>query len=169
MTLPFQLQIPKRNPLCALGDEALTAGMAYYSLLSDNGELRKDFCTTCWKKFLKSEDGKSAVRYWKSKVPLKKIKAFLTQDKDAHVFSHFRKMLETSDSQSEVERFVLSLYLARRRLVALRKEEKQEETIFQIYEVLATEELFSIKKVNLLKAEIEAIQLRIAEKLQHEP
>ncbi|HRD56357.1 MAG TPA: hypothetical protein PLC42_08185 [Parachlamydiaceae bacterium] len=166
--MPFQIQIPKRNALCSLNQEALTAGMSYYSCLSESGDLRRDFCTDCWKQFSKTEEGSQAVRYWKSKVPLKKTKALLPQDKDAHIFAHFKKMLKDPKEFDE-ERFVLSLYLARRRLIALRKEEIQDDQLFQLYEVLETEEFFSIKKMNLAAVEIEAVQQRLAKKLQDEP
>jgi hypothetical protein len=168
MMLPFQIQIPKRNQVCSLCGEALSPGMDYFSSLieNDNNEYeRLDYCQNCWnKEFLRN---KLPAKFWKSKVPLKKMLKIIPQDQDGRILSLLRSSLMTENEESWEEGFVLALYLARRRRLFLRNEIVQkDQTILQVYELIETEEMIGVKKINLREEQVEVIQLRIAKLLK---
>jgi hypothetical protein len=71
MSSLFQMDIPKRNGLCAGHAEKLKPGMEYYSLIAENENqqiIRHDFCTDCWAKALHSEMFLKKKGFWKSNV-----------------------------------------------------------------------------------------------------
>lgn len=172
MTTLFHIQIPKRSKVCFLGQEILSPGMDYYSLLIENNTHeyeRQDFCALCWSKFLDTPDpGKKTLgKHWKSKVPTKKDAPQVPQNRDEQILSLLRSSLTGDMPEDRDESFVLALYLARKRFMLLRKEIAQEDrSIIQLYEIPETEEMILIPKIELSSLQIETIQLKIAKKLQ---
>jgi hypothetical protein len=171
MTIPFNIPIPKRAKTCFLSQEDLLPGMDYFSLLIENdshGYDRQDFCSVCWNQTFKNlSDKMLTIRHWKSKVPaIIKVRE-IPQNRDVQIMSLLKTYLESNLEENVEESFVLSLYLSRKRVMSLRKEIRQEDnTIVQLYEILETEEMLLIKKVDLSTIQIGNIQLQIAKKLK---
>jgi len=165
----FQIDIPKRSQLCSIGNELLSEGMEYYSLLTTDAEgaySRRDLCPICWDKFQENFSGSENKTHWRSKVPSKKAIAVLPVNRDDRVLYLLKEVLNDPENQGS-EAFVLALYLARRRVLLLRHELCQEDgSVLLLYEVGATEEMLCVKKMQLSSLQTEKIQLEIASKLK---
>lgn len=164
----FQIEVPKRANICFQGQEALTPGMEYFSLLLEDPEaglVRHDFCPGCWSKALITDLVKL---HWKSKVPQKKAVVMLNaQDRDERVMEVFRELLQAGTEESSAEAFILALYLARRKIIYLRQEKLQPDgAVVLLYEVADTEEMLFVKRVTLSKVQVEQVQQEIAKKLK---
>lgn len=164
----FQIEIPRRAKNCGHGNEILTPGMEYYSVLvaeDDKKYIRFDFCLKCWEGFGKNKFTSNKTS-WKAKVPSKKeFQDLSIKSRDEKAFYLLKKALQNGSTEW-AETFVLALYLARRRILYLRKEIVQEDgSILCVYEDPTTEEMFAIQRKSLLGLNIEEIQTKIAEKL----
>lgn len=160
----FQIQIPKRSKVCKSCDEPLKAGMDYFSYLLEieKDYERQDFCTTCF-----PTQELSSSKYWKSKVPVKKVAVEIPKTKNEQIFAYLKSSLEKDSILDQKTSFVLSIFLARKRFMALRKEVRQEDqSIMQIYEIPETEEMILVKKMQISSLQIEEIQLQIASHLR---
>lgn len=157
----LQQDIPRRKQTCFVGQEFFQPGMDYYSLLNedDTGKwIRRDFCVDCWEKFA---ERKGEASYWKSKVQAEKKQTHTTADKNEKALELLIEALHSPNAHTLEEAFILALYLARNKKLALRS---QEENIM-IYEVLATEELLAIPKLDLSSLQIDKIQQTLSSKL----
>ncbi len=148
--------IPRRANVCSQGQEPLKPGMTYHTMLEESPEgeiVRKDFCIECW-----NSKSFSGTVNWKSAIP-KPLKPAITpaaRDESSMI------LLKNGECDSE-EAFVLALYLARRKKIALRKETKDK----LFYEVLATEDIMTIHKVPLSQLAIAEIQVRLLDKFKN--
>lgn len=166
----FQIEIPKRATCCIKGGEPLLQGSDYYSALvrgeSEEVYQRQDYCLACWEKT--SDQVSHLSSSWKSTVPLKKDGSELPKRRDERALYLLKEALANQDSsQSIAEAFILSLYLARRRLVFLRQEMKREGKLpVSIYEVAETEEMLCVPKIALSDLHVEKVQLELAKKFK---
>ena len=167
----FQIEIPRRSNSCSKGFETLQPGMDYYSVLHEDevlGLKRQDFCPTCWEASGREEALTTGKTHWKSKVSTKKDDKFLSLNRDERVLELLRETLQHNHEDALTEGFVLALYLARKRIIALRQELKQEDGSYvNLYEILATEEMICVKKAELPHLQIEKIQLKLASRLKN--
>lgn len=162
----FQLEIPKRNTHCAEQGERLSAGMEIYSLLieGETKELtRRDFCSACWTNRQIQEAKEASFGHWKSKIEQRKTSSESSRVGRALIL--LRELLQTTDPQ-EAEIFVLCLFLAHARQLALRQEFQKEGVNYHLYEVLRQEEFITVKAFTLSHLQIETIQQSLACKLQ---
>jgi hypothetical protein len=169
MKSPFQLEIPRRSPQCALGLEPLTVGMEYYSVLflEEKGYRRQDFCLACWEAKAREESLKSSKSYWKSKVYDKKEVTQPPLNKDERAFELFMESLKKEDEEARIETFILALYLARRKILYLRQDlTDQAGRRLQLYEVAKTEEMLTVLRVELSTIQMEKVQLELAKKFK---
>ncbi len=154
----FSLVIPRRSANCTRCAASLEPGTTVYSFVDGDDEAfqRFDLCPTCWK-------GESDSRsHWRAQVPQKKPSLrdlFLNRDERA--LSWFR----TLGADQVAKRFVLALYLARRKRIALRKEVTKKGTLFQIYESADSEETFTVVRPELSVLEVSTLQKEIADYL----
>jgi len=165
--LSFVIEVPKRNQTCMLGSESFTPGMAYCSLLIKNEETsefqRLDYCLKCWEKEGKIPDGD--VSYWKSKVPQEKMKESAIpgthEEKALELFK--QAVLENVDDDA----FILALWLVRKKKLILRHcfHDQSGQEIY-LYEDLATEETFSVRKIALSNEKVLELQARLAKSLR---
>ena len=164
----LQLEIPRRNTVCAKGQEKFSPGTDYYSTLTESNTgdwQRQDFCHVCWDAS-EHEAAKNAGGYWKSKVPLKQEVAPLSQNRNVRILELLKERLSSGSEDNRAEAFVLALFLARARVVYLRQELQQEDGSFvNLYEVAATEEMLAVKKINLSQLEVGKIQAQLATEL----
>ena len=164
----FQIEIPKRATSCIKGGELLAQGMEYYStLVRGDGEedfQRHDYCPACWEKANQTMQSSS----WKSVVPFKKDGSELPKRRDERALYLLKEVLRDKENEnSALEAFVLSLYLARRRLIFFRQEmKKRDNKTVSIYEVAETEEMLCIPKFEISELPIEKIQLELAKKFK---
>lgn len=166
----FQREIPKRSLTCHLGKETLAIGDHYHSILcdlEDQSYQRFDFCENCWQTSAKNEWSQKAKTQWKSIVLAKNVEPQAHQSKDEKALINFKELanknIESEDEKNQL--FMLGLYLARRKFLALRQEIKEGQAIFQLYEEYATEEMFKVQKIDLATINIEAVQSSLADKL----
>ena len=163
-----QIEIPKRGQTCAQGNELLTAGMEYYSVLieDDEGKLvRRDYCPSCWQLVQKELNKQST--HWKSKVPTKKEEACLPKQRDERAMVLLKHCLTKDSDEARAEAFVLALYLARKRIVNLRQELAQEDgSTVSLYEIADTEEMLAVKKLRLPQLQTDKIQQELAKKFK---
>jgi len=169
MSSQIQINIPKRGKICIAGQEVLSPGMEYFSLLIENktdGIERQDFCAVCWNKSNVEQEKKTFQKHWKSKVPTKR-QAIVPLNRDEQILSLLKSTLQGTNLKDLEMSFVLALYLARKRFMLLRKEIKQEnKTVLQFYEIPETEEMILVQKIELSGLQIEQIQLQIAKNLK---
>lgn len=163
----FQLEIAKRAPQCAACSEAFQPKQKYYSqiLEKDEGELfRRDFCIKCWDSVYGKEQ---IITAWQGVVPieLEKKDEFLSRDQKAMAL--IKEMIADDTPENRQYAFILGLYLARKRHISLRKEVALKDgRKALLYEVLETEEMLSVPKMELSHLEIETIQKALAPKLK---
>lgn len=164
-----QIEIPKRSQICAKGNEPLSPGMEYYSVLVEDDEkemVRHDYCSSCWDKFVQKEVNKQAT-HWKSKVPTKKEETALPKQRDERAMILLKHGLTKDSVDAQAEAFVLALYLARKRIINLRQELAQEDgSLISLYEVADTEEMLIVKKLKLSQLQTEKIQQDLAKKFK---
>lgn len=167
----FQISIPKRAACCAHGQEPLTPGMEYYSILKDDGEdgsyVRHDYCPTCWQQLHKQSATQTIRSSWKSHIPSKKEASELPKQRDERALLLLKEALLRQDSEAEAEAFMLALYLARRRRLFLRQEmEIKKGKRSSLFEVAETEEMLCVPKLSLSDLQIEKLQIELAKRFQ---
>lgn len=165
----FQIEIPRRAACCLKGQEEFQPGMEFYSILIEGEEKgryqRHDYCAPCWNLIDVQTRYPQLVSHWKSRVPAKKLVDELPKQRDARVLALLKEAILHDRSHDEA--FVLALYLARKRLIALR----QEMTLpdgkpGSLYEVLETEDMLCVPRMRLSELEVEKIQHSLAEQLK---
>lgn len=170
MKSAFQIEIPRRGPYCSQGKELFLPGMDYYSILLEEGEIRRqDFCSACWESSARDQFLPKVHTSWKSKVAAgKKEEPLDAQSRDDKILFILNETLkkETLSPDEEVECFVLALYLARRRRLLLRKELQKEGGKFNLYEVADTEEMLYVRRVELSQIATEKVQAELANKIK---
>lgn len=165
----IQIEIPKRASRCFKGGEPLIQGDSYYSVVILEEQYlyqRQDYCLACWEKAepLKSMQGMTSS--WKSVVPIKREdKADLPKQRDKRALYLLKEILTDQEAVSaKEEAFVLSLYLARRRLITFRQELIKGGFPFSLYEVVETEEMLCVQKIALSDLRIENVQQELSKK-----
>ena len=120
------MKLPRRSSSCQKCQKSFGPGSSYISQVKD--EKRSDFCETCWPK-----EGE----FWQGKIPVRKERS-----PDEKALNLFRNR--------EDFRYLLALYLERRKEVAHRPQLSQKEK--RCYEVLETGELFYVP-IGIVKQE----------------
>lgn len=167
----FQVEIPKRASLCHKGGETLEPSQEYFSTLSEGEEAgtyqRRDYCRACWEAMGNQPELPTGSGSWRSVVPTIKPVSDLPKKRDDRALYLLKEALNQQTPESAAEAFVLSLYLARRRLIALRHEMNQPPRgALSIYEVAATEEMLCVPKLSLSELQVEKLQLELAKKFK---
>jgi hypothetical protein len=164
---PFD--IPKRARICKQCEQAFAPGVGYHSVLGDGEEegdtVRSDFCDSCWEAV---HDGIPHHTKWRGVMPKKKEK-LPPLNRDDQAFALLREALESDDSSSRDEAFVLALYLQRRKVLALRDTVTNEDGAYSLYEVHDTGVVVSVPKASLTDLAVTEIQTTIARKLKGPP
>ena len=136
----------------------------YYSALYDEGNIftRRDFCISCWSK----GKGGEHFSFWKTKVPRK--------DKPAQRFVNIEVFLDmfvrlegNNEPRQRNLRYVLALYLIRKKIFKLKSWEKRDgEEFIKVYYPKEDRE-YSVLNPNLTEEEIEAITLEMSQLLNY--
>jgi len=162
----FPIEIPSRSALCAGCGARFEPCAHYTSVLHEEKEAvlsRQDFCTACRAK----AEEKRGVTSWKGRVPEKIVEEDPFQSRDEKALALLKESAtEEEQGERQQEAFILALYLARKRQLALRKElERKGERIF-LYEVVETEEMIPVRQFKLTQLQTENIQAVLARKLK---
>lgn len=163
----FQIEIPKRASHCVKGGEFLNQGDSYYTaLISAQNEYayeRQDYCLTCWEAI--DLPNQAIASSWKSVVPFKKDKSELPKRRDDRALYLLKEALSDQEGEgAKEEAFVLSLYLARRRLITVRQELMKGGFPYFLYEVAETEEMLCVPRIFLSDLRIEKVQQGLSKK-----
>lgn len=169
--IAFQIEIPKRNTICTHCQKLLAPGMEFHSTLrgcsEEGGCIRQDYCLNCWENLASQNALEAARSTWKSKVPTKKEASCLPKQRDARAMCLLREALLRNGIDDHGEAFVLTLYLARKRLIYFRQDLLLEDgQKASIYEVAQTEEMLCVRKVASSALQIEKIQRELAAKFK---
>ncbi len=126
----------------------------YYSALFDENNVfaRKDFCTACWGA---GNDG-GLFSFWKTKVPKKgkPVQKFVNNE----VFLDMFVRLEGKNEPNQRNlRYVLSLYLIRKKIFKLKSFARENAEEFLVLHYPKENKEFSVFNPNLKDEEIEAI------------
>lgn len=161
----FRFEIPKRNACCSHDGERLLGGTTIYSILYETAEeklKREDFCSHCWVKQEKIQKPSVIRAAWQSIIEKKDPKPI--SGRIEQVLQLLREYLSSPD-EFEAEIFVLCLYLAHGRHLALRQEIKNETGRYYLYEFLKTEEYVTVQVIHLSLDQIACIQKKLASRL----
>ena len=168
MTLKtLQLDIPRRNGDCTECRQKLSEGTPYYSVLNElteNLSPRQDYCVSCWDR--SPQKLKLAKCHWKSRVPSKKENPLSSLEKEERALALLKEAISGKKLENEAEAFVLALYLARKRIIQFRQEIEEFGQTYSLYEIIETEEMLPVKKIQLGTIDIVKIQAEIANKLK---
>lgn len=161
------LEIPRRSGLCSHCAEKFPQGSFYHSALTIEKKQnlkRQDYCSDCWK-HLEPSIILSFQCHWKAATPDKKENDQRFLCKEAYVLSLVKDRTESQNHEELVKRFFLALYLVRKRILVQRKELEISKEIYILFEIVETEEIIPIKKIQPEKIDLNKIQLEIAEML----
>ena len=160
----MEWEIKRSSNGCILCNKAFLEEEEYYSALFDESNIfiRKDFCTLCWDKG--KEEG--LFSFWKTKVPKndKSPQPVINMDVLLDVFKRLEGNVETNQRNL---RYVLALYLIRKRVFKLKSLKKQdkEESIVLYYPKEDRE--FNVLNLNLKEEEVEAITAEMYQLLNY--
>lgn len=160
----FTIEIPKRAHACYKGGEPFLPGWECHSCLifneAESTYERQDFCAACWN----TQPHPPCISSWKTKIPPHKQDAPKGKESTEQALSLLKASLESEASTAPYEAFILSLYLARRRILAARKELLSTSGI--VYEVLETGEMLCVPEVKLSEIQIPEMERQLAGKFR---
>ena len=125
----MEWSINRGSHVCYLCEKTFPEEEVYLSALNDenNEFLRKDFCDECWDK----RDSENCFSHWKTKISKKpeKVERYAKTD----VFYDLFNKLENEKDLSRVNfRYVLSLYLMRKKVLKLKSSHKSNENEYLV-------------------------------------
>ena len=125
----MEWSINRGSHVCYLCEKTFPEEEVYLSALYDenNEFLRKDFCDECWDK----RDSENCFSHWKTKISKKpeKVERYAKID----VFYDLFNKLENEKDLSRVNfRYVLSLYLMRKKVLKLKSSHKSNENEYLV-------------------------------------
>lgn len=163
----FQWHIPRRHAHCAWSQEIIPPGNEVYSLLIEEEEqfVREDYSSEGWEQAGRERCAQVQGIHWKGRVPEKKEKPQLPQDRDERALHLLKERVTQVDPFAQEEAFFLALYLLRRRRLALRQEIVQGGVPLSLYEVMDTEEMVTVPRLVLSEIETAQVQARLADSM----
>ncbi len=150
----MEWHINKGSRVCVLCERTFAEEDVYLSALYDenNAFIRKDFCVECWDK--KGE--RDIFSYWKTKVPKKQetVQRYANID----VFYDLFNKLELENDVSRVNfRYVLSLYLMRKKVLKLKTSHKSNGNEYLVLHNVKEGKDTEVLKPQLSKEEVLAV------------
>jgi hypothetical protein len=158
--------INKGSHNCFLCEKTFPEEEVYLSALYDenNAFLRKDFCVECWDK----KDSEDSFSYWKTKISKKpeKVERYAKID----VFYDLFNKLENEKDLSRVNfRYVLSLYLMRKKVLKLISTHKSDEKEYLVLHDAKEDKDTEVLKPMLNKEEVLAVTDEIGKLVNYTP
>ncbi len=160
----MEWEIKRSSNGCLLCNKGFSEEEEYYSALFDEGNafIRKDFCTPCWGK---GKEG-GPFSFWKTKAPKKdrSVKTFLNTEV---LLDMFMRLEGNSETHQKNLRYVLALYLIRKKVFKLKSFKRQsEEEIITLFFPKEDRE-FDVYNPNLKEEEIKAITSEMSQLLNY--
>ncbi|MBE7445114.1 MAG: hypothetical protein HS132_07650 [Planctomycetia bacterium] len=160
----MEWEIKRSSNGCILCNRPFSGDEEYCSALFEEGNIfiRKDFCTSCWDK---DKDG-WPFSFWKTKVPKKDKSAQPVINMDV-LLDVFMRLEGNNETHQRNLRYVLALYLIRKKVFKLKSLKKQdkEESIILYYPKEDRE--FTVVDLNLKEEEVEAITAEMCQLLNY--
>jgi hypothetical protein len=158
--------INKGAHVCYLCERTFPEEEVYLSALYDenNEFLRKDFCVECWD----NRDNKNSFSYWKTKISKKpeKVEKYAKID----VFYDLFNKLENEKELSRVNfRYVLSLYLIRKKVLKLVSTHKSNENEYMVLHNVKEGSDTEVLKPKLNEEEVLAVTDEIGKLVNYTP
>jgi hypothetical protein len=152
--------VEKAGTACCACEKRFRTGQAYFSALREAGPqreesfLREDYCTECW------ENGESqkCFSFWKTH---RRKKRRTPRVNTAVVFDFFEKLADSDQSDRREMRFVLALYLARRKALEFKEVRRDGQTDVLIFRRSGADETFRVEDPDLSEEQIEAATERL--------
>ncbi|MCF6158518.1 MAG: hypothetical protein E3K32_08070 [wastewater metagenome] len=149
---------------CILCNKKFSEDEEYYSALFDenNTFMRKDFCISCWD----SAKQECLFSFWKTKLPKrdKPVQNYISTDVLLDIFSRLEGKDETHQRNL---RYVLALYLIRKKIFKLKSFSRQNQEEFIILSYPKGGREFSVFHPDLREEEITAITAEMNQLLNH--
>ena len=150
----MEWSINKGAHICFICDKTFPEEEVYLSALYDenNTFVRKDFCIECWDK----KDNDNIFSYWKTKIPKKpeKVERYARID----VFYDLFNKLENEKDLSRINfRYVLSLYLMRKKVLKLITTRKSNDDEYLVLHNVKEGNDTEVLKPQLSKEEVLAV------------
>lgn len=165
--LPFQIHIPRRHHKCMKGEEPLSPGAEYHSILYEDGEehyRRVDLCHACWEEQDQQALLEDATTHWVSQVSEKPVEDDLVRDRNERALEMLKAGLDHGDP---VKNMLLAMMLKRKKYLQYKHElDRGAEGKYHLYEVPATEEMIAVAQVPLDEDALVSIQQQIQQELQ---
>ena len=160
----MEWKINKGSKGCILCNKEFYEEEEYYSALFDEKNIftRKDYCSSCWCK----DKGDELFSFWKTRLPKKDkpVQKFVNNE----VFLDMFVRLEgKSEPNQRNLRYVLALYLIRKKIFKLKSFTREnEEELITLYYPRENKE-FSVFNPHLEDEEIEAITSEMSQLLNY--
>ncbi len=158
--------INKGSHVCFLCEKQFPEEVVYLSALYDenNAFVRKDFCDECWDK----RDNENLFSYWKTKISKKPVKVEKYVKVD--VFYDLFNKLENEKDLSRVNfRYVISLYLMRKKILKMVSTRKSEENEYLVLHNVREGRDTEVLKPQLSKEEVLAVTDEIGKLVNFTP
>lgn len=158
--------INRSSKICFLCERSFVEEEVYLSALYDenNTFARRDFCLECWDK---KTDG-TIFSYWKTKVTKKP--EVVQRHADIDVFYDLFNKLENEHDMSRVNfRYVLSLYLMRKKILKLNTTQKSNGNEYLVFLDIKKDEETKVLKPQLSKEEVLSVTEEIGKLLNCVP
>ncbi len=160
----MEWKINKGSKGCILCNKEFCEEEEYYSSLFDENNIftRKDYCSACWCK----DKGDELFSFWKTRLPKKDkpVQKFVNNE----VFlDMFIRLEGKSEPNQRNLRYVLALYLIRKKIFKLKSFTREnEEELITLYYPRENKE-FSVFNPHLKDGEIEAITSEMSQLLNY--
>lgn len=158
--MPGNWNVNKSKNACDECGAEFETGEAYFSALSETNDdadepfLREDYCTECWG----DRDRSGYFSYWKTIRQTEKKKPKVSI---AVVFDFFQKLAESDQTDRREMRFVLALYLARRKALKFQKVKSQDDTDVLIFKKTGEDQTISVEDPDLTEEQIDVATERL--------
>ncbi len=162
----MEWSINRGSHVCFLCEKNIPDEEVYLSALYDenNEFLRKDFCVECWDK----KSSNNCFSYWKTKISKKpeKVEKYATID----VFCDLFNKLENEEDLSRINfRYVLSLYLMRKKVLKLKSSHRSNEDEYLVLHNVKEGHDIEVLKPKLNEAEVLAVTDEIGKLVNFAP
>lgn len=145
---------------CCECEQKFKGGQSYFSALHEAGEdqpesfFRADYCCECWE----SRDREDCFSFWKTYRRTTKSKPRVNT---AVVFDFFEKLADSDQPDRREMRFVLALYLARRKALTFEEVRRQGDADTLIFSRTGGDETFTVEDPELSEEQIDTATERL--------
>ncbi|MDF2376413.1 MAG: hypothetical protein P1U81_09225 [Verrucomicrobiales bacterium] len=158
---------------CELTGEAFEDGQKFYTCIFEDpdpesdGFIRRDYAVESWEK-VKKEASPAPFSFWKStyKAPVLVVDKKALADTSAE--GMLQRFVEEDDPKTENARYILALMLERKKVLVPTDIKETETRKLLFYEYATTGDVVVVADPGLKLAEIESVQMEVAELLAQE-